>query len=91
MDQGVDIAFAMAGDVHRNARALRQLGALADAGLTVDLFCLPGSDLESSLPQGVRYHPLKVSGSGGIRFFRALAAEFARALGTAEARLYHAS
>ncbi len=81
----------MAGDVHRNARALRQLGALANSGLSVTVVCLPGTDIESTLPAGVRIVPVTVPGSGGPRFFRALHQAFSRALSGTPARLYHAS
>ncbi|MFT4603438.1 MAG: glycosyltransferase involved in cell wall biosynthesis [Rhodothermales bacterium] len=81
----------MAGDVHRNARALRQLGALSNAGLSVTVVCLPGTDLESALPAGVSFVPVVVTGSGGPRFFWALHKAFSQALSRIPARLYHAS
>lgn len=87
----MDIAFAMAGDVHRNARALRQLAALSDAGLTVEVVCLPGSDIRSALPASVQLRPVEISGHGGVRFFRALHRGFLDALRQIDARLYHAS
>lgn len=87
----MDIAFAMAGDVHRNARALRQLSALSDAGLTVEVVSLPGSDILSALPATVRHRPLEIPGQRGARFFLALHRGFLRELQQIDARLYHAS
>ncbi len=81
----------MAGDVQRSARALRRLGALAGAGLSITVVCLPGTDIQSALPGGVTTVPVKVQGSGGPRFFRALHQAFFRVLSEIPARLYHAS
>lgn len=80
----------MAGDVHRNARALRQLGALAADGMSVRVLCLPGQ-ATSPLPDGVSVEPIAVQGSGGPGFFRRLHRQFAEAAAAHAAKLVHAS
>lgn len=86
-----DVLFAMTGDVHRNARALRQLGALAQAGLSVTLLALEPGTLRSDLPPSVRPVHVPIRATGGPRFFLEVHGRFGEAALSHPARLYHAS
>lgn len=86
-----DVLFAMTGDVHRNARALRQLGALAQAGLSVTLLALEPGELRSDLPSSVRPVHVPILATGGPRFFFEVHGRFGEAALAHPARLVHAS
>ncbi len=91
MSAASDVLFAMTGDVHRNVRALRQLHALSEAGLTTTLLALPAGSLRSRLPPGVELVEVPVQESGGPRFFRDVHRAFAAAASARPASVYHAS
>ena len=82
----------MAGDLHRNARALRQVSALAGAGWTVHVVSLaPAGALRSNLPEGVTNSTIDLPHTGGPRYFARLRRRFKRELAGLSAALFHAS
>jgi len=86
-----DVVFCLTGDVRRNSRALRQLRALSEMGLVVDV-CMLGADVadDLSMPH-VRFHALSPPAPGGPRFFARAHRLFRRAAMRIPARIYHAS
>ncbi|MFT5515992.1 MAG: glycosyltransferase involved in cell wall biosynthesis [Rhodothermales bacterium] len=86
-----DIVFAMAGDVHRNARALRQLSAMAASGHSVAVLSLPRGDVISRLPERVTHIPVEVPAGRGPLYFLRLQRAFAGAVQALKGSLYHAS
>ena len=86
-----DVLFALAGDVRRNARAMRQLAALAGMGLRVRALGLGPPAVPGDLPEGVAFWPLGVPETGGPRFFLAYDRALRRAVRGVGARVFHAS
>lgn len=86
-----DIAFVIAGDLHRNIRALKQLRSLSDGGYTVKSYHLGGSASQTKLPDGVTEEVVTVPAGSGPRYFNRLHRAFDAALSGHSARLYHAS
>jgi len=86
-----DIAFVIAGDLHRNIRALKQLRSLSDGGYTVKAFHLGGSATHSELPPGVSEEVVLVRSGRGPLYFKRLHQAFWEALSQHSARLFHAS
>ena len=95
-----EVVFALTGDVRRNSRALRQLGALKELGCTVDVLTFgpeqtgrPGSPSDPDAPTGgdVRFRTLPKPPGGGPRFFLRVHRRFRQAALRIPARVYHAS
>ena len=87
----VDIAFALAGDLFRNSRALKQINSLTSAGYSVHVLYLAGASTPFPLPQGATAKAVSIEpGSGPAHFYRIHRA-FSGVLASVSARLYHAS
>ena len=100
-----DVVFGLTGDVRRNSRALRQLGALEQMGCTVEVLTfgsgegdLPGADAASEPGPGgavregaVHFRTLPQPPGGGPRFFARVHQSFRREALRVPARVYHAS
>lgn len=86
-----DIAFLMAGDLHRNIRALKQLRSLSESGYTVKTYHLGGSASKTVLPQGVVEEVVSVPPGRGPQYFKKLNRAFSHAVSLHSASLYHAS
>ncbi|SHK20397.1 glycosyltransferase [Rhodothermus profundi] len=86
-----DVCFALVGSVPHNSRALRQLRALAQLGLSIEAFGVgPPVALPADLQSSVRYHSLPLPEGQGPRFFWQLHRQFLRVLRSCQARIYHA-
>jgi len=86
-----DIAFLMAGDLHRNIRALKQLRSLSEQGYTVKTYHLGGSFAKTDLPNGVSEVVVTVPAGRGPLYFKAIDRAFGHAILDHPARMYHAS
>lgn len=85
-----DLLFCLAGDVRANSRAIRQLDALASAGLSVEAVGI--ADADSYVQRGPHQliHYARPSGSGPAWFWR-IHRIFQRHIARTAARHYHAS
>ncbi len=81
----------MTGDVHRNTRALRQLGALSDAGFSIALVAFPPTTIRIPLPDRVEPVYVPRPEGSGPRWFLAVHRAFVGALRPLDAAVYHAS
>jgi glycosyltransferase involved in cell wall biosynthesis len=88
--EAVDVAFLLAGDIRRNSRALRQLGALAGAGLSIHAVGLAPQPSEESHASIRMTHLAPPSGSGPGWFLGVHRAMQTAMVGI-DARIYHAS
>ncbi len=86
-----DVLFCLTGDARRNSRALRQLRALAGAGLRVAAGCLGPDPGLRRTPEGIALHVLAPPGGRGPLFFAAVHRLFAALAAQYTARVYHAS
>lgn len=86
-----DVAFVMAGDVHRNTRALRQLEALSQTGLSVALLAFQPTTLRTVLPERVDPTYVPRPAGSGPRWFLEVHRRFSRELRAIDAVVYHAS
>ncbi|HYE96652.1 MAG TPA: glycosyltransferase, partial [Rubricoccaceae bacterium] len=86
----LDVLFALTGDVRRNARAVRQLRALAGMGLHVRALTLGPGGEAPELP-GVELVPLPVLKGRGPTFFLGVHRAVRRLARRMPARVYHAS
>jgi len=93
MNGGLDghIAFAMTGDFHRNARAIKQVRSLTSAGFSVTVFHLAGSAPAIALPEGASIVDLKRPEGKGPLFFRQVSRLFLASLANIKADIWHAS
>jgi glycosyltransferase involved in cell wall biosynthesis len=87
----VDIAFVLTGDFHRNARALKQVRALAADGYSVRVVGLEGDAPAAALPPGVDVRLIERPEGSGPAWFLNVHRAFSAALSGADARCFHAS
>jgi len=87
----VDIVFALTGDLFRNSRALKQIGALSAAGYTVHVLQLEGDSNPFSLGKEVEVQSVEVASGSGPAYFNRVHRAFSKAMTSLDARLYHAS
>lgn len=86
-----DIAFVLTGDPFRNARALKQVRALADVGYDVLLLGLEGDAPRPDLPSAVEIERMARPPGSGPAWFHAVHRSFRTRLRSIDARCYHAS
>ncbi|NNF03558.1 MAG: glycosyltransferase, partial [Rhodothermales bacterium] len=86
-----DIAFVLTGDPFRNARALKQVRALAHAGHRVLLLGIEGDAPHPDLPQNVHVERLPRPPGSGPAWFHAVHRAFRTRLMSLDARCFHAS
>lgn len=85
-----DVVFALTGDVRRNSRALRQVRALTQHGLSVDIVSHGTGDGGIRIPHA-RLHLIGSPSGGGPQFFWANNRLISDAAASLQARVYHAS
>lgn len=86
-----DIAFVLTGDPFRNARALKQVRALAGAGYDILVLGVEGDAPRPALPERVRVERLERPPGSGPAWFHAVHRTFRSRLRGLDARCYHAS
>ena len=86
-----DVVFALTGDARRNARALKQVRALAALGATTEALTFGPPADEAWLEDGIRLRVLPRPPGSGPRFFARTHRLFAHAAEGIPARVYHAS
>lgn len=86
-----DIAFVLTGDPFRNARALKQVRTLADAGYDLLLLGIEGDAPPPDLPARVRVERLPRPPGHGPAWFHAVHRTFKTRLRNIDARCFHAS
>jgi len=91
MKAETDVVFALTGDVHRNARALKQIRSLAGQGWSVHVLALKGDADVVEMPSGVHVETVELRHSRGFRFFREVHARMSAAALDVPASVYHAS
>jgi glycosyltransferase involved in cell wall biosynthesis len=93
LNGGLDghIAFAMTGEFHRNARAIKQVRSLTSAGFSVTVIHLSGSAPAVSLPEGTSIVDLTRPNGKGPLFFKQVSRLFLVSLASIEADIWHAS
>jgi glycosyltransferase involved in cell wall biosynthesis len=86
------VAFALTGDVRQNSRALRQLRALADRGLSVAVLTMRGANPDRALGlPGVHLVERDDALGGGPAFYVRNHIALVRDASRVQARVYHAS
>ncbi len=83
-----DVAFALTGDARRNSRALRQLAALTERGLSVALLTVGDGPVAI---EGIRVIGRSEAITGGPRFYLRNHRALLRDASTVRASAYHAS
>lgn len=86
-----EIAFVLTGDPFRNARALKQVRALAEAGYGVLLLGIEGDAPRPDLPDAVRSERISRPPGSGPAWFHAIHRVFRARLASVNARCFHAS
>lgn len=86
-----DIAFVLTGDPFRNARALKQVRALAAEGYDLLLLGIEGDAPHPDLPERVRAERLSRPPGSGPAWFHAVHRAFKTRLRDTDARCFHAS
>jgi len=86
-----DIAFVLTGDPFRNARALKQVRALAEEGYSLLVLGLEGDALRPDLPAAVSVERMARPPGNGPAWFHAVHRSFRTRLRAVDARCYHAS
>lgn len=81
------VVFAFTGDVRRNSRATKQLQALVDMGLKVEVYCFGISEEKA----GIHYHTIENPKGRGRRYFWRNHQNFKKAIAQTSADIYHAS
>jgi glycosyltransferase involved in cell wall biosynthesis len=84
------VLFAMVGDVRTNSRALRQLGALGEMGLDVEVLTY-GPPEPDRLAEGARLRVLPRPSGSGPAFFQQVHRQMAREALATPVEIYHAS
>jgi glycosyltransferase involved in cell wall biosynthesis len=84
------MVFALAGDVHRNSRALKQLKVFHQMGIEVDVLSM-GRDRSAERHESFRIHYLPGTERTGARFFRHIHRVFTDAVAQLDSDIYHAS
>lgn len=85
-----DVVFALTGDVRRNSRALRQIRALTEHGLSVEVISHGTGDTAIRIPKA-RLHLIGNPLGQGPQYFWANHRRVADAAAYIQARVYHAS
>ncbi|MEM1043956.1 MAG: glycosyltransferase [Bacteroidota bacterium] len=85
------VVFALVGDVRGSSRALRQLRALADLGVEVDVLTFGPPAQPGEVAEGVRLHVLGEPSGQGPLFFRRCHRLFREAALAFQSAAYHAS
>ncbi len=84
--------FALVGDVRASSRALRQLRALAELGVEVEVLTFGPPPVPGEIAEGVRLHVLdRPSGRGPLFFWQAHRLFLGESLLAPSASVYHAS
>ncbi len=85
-----DVVFALTGDVRRNSRALRQLRALSEYGLSIEIVSHGISNSGIGIPRATLHLIGKPAGRGP-RYFWANHRKVLNVASAIQARVYHAS